>query len=93
MDTFFRAAAAADASPAARSGSAMDFVDARRARAFERRARAFGRRTASTAIGLACARAMTSVERARRRENVDGEKRRAATSTNSHVAGSANGES
>ena len=87
MDTFFRAGAAADASPAARSGSVMDFVDARRARAFERRARAFGRRAASTPIGLACARAMTSVERARRRENVVGEKRRAATSTNSYERG------
>ena len=83
MDTFLSAGAGADASPAARSGSAMDFVDARRAALFGRRGRGAERRTASTTIGVARARAMTGVGRARRRGNEmrTGKKRAAATST------------
>jgi len=93
MDTFLSAGAGADASPAARSGSAMDFVDARRAALFGRRDRGAERRTASTTIGVARARAMTGVGRARRRGNADGEKARGGDVDTVSFAGSAHGES
>ena len=94
MDTFLSAGAGADASPAARSGSAMDFVDARRAALFGRRDRGAERRTASTTIGVARARAMTGVGRARRRGmNADGGKARGGDVDTVSFAGSANGGS